>query len=548
MRARSILLALSIALPVPAFADTALILANARYAEVQNLRTTRDFLRLEDDLQAAGFDVIVVENGDAGALRQGLSELLDADEDARVLIAAVGHFVRSSGGGESWLAGTDANRPDLAGISGQGLPVSVMAEVAASAPGRAMVLLGLENRQFILGRGLEQGLGPVEPPQGVTVISGPTRDLSALVRGPLLTPGTDLSAVLERTSSLTVSGFVSPALPFTAEATAPQPAPPAPQPPSGPSAEELALWEAAEELNTPAAYNAYLQRYPQGAFAAIARERAAAPQPTPEEVAQANEDALNLDRDARRQVQRYLTILGYDTRGIDGIFGNGTRTAIRSWQAAQGVAVTGYLNAPQLAALSEQGRVRQAEIEEEERLRREAEARADRAYWQATGQGQTEQGLRDYLDRYPDGLFADVAEARLADILAAREGAAWQAARQTNTVASYRAYLDDYPNGTHADDARARIEALQSGLTPEERARLEAQEAALNLQPITRSLIEQRLDRLGFNPGRVDGRFDADTRRAIRRYQQARGLPVTGYLDQVLVVRLLAESIGGILR
>ena len=28
----------------------------------------------------------------------------------------------------------------------------------------------------------------------------------------------------------------------------------------------------------------------------------------------------------------------------------------------------------------------------------EAEARADRAYWQATGQGQTEQGLRDYLD------------------------------------------------------------------------------------------------------------------------------------------------------
>jgi peptidoglycan hydrolase-like protein with peptidoglycan-binding domain len=265
-------------------------------------------------------------------------------------------------------------------------------------------------------------------------------------------------------------------------------------------------------------------------------------------VAQAAEDALNLDREARRQVQRYLTSLGHDTRGVDGIFGNGTRAAIRSWQAAQGAAVTGYLNAPQLATLSAQGEVREAEIAEQERLQREAEERADRAYWQATGQGQTEQGLRDYLDRYPDGLFAETAQDRLDDFLATREDAAWQAARQTDTAAAYRGYLDDYPRGPHADQARARLEALQSGLSPQERARLEAQEAALNLQPITRSLIEQRLQRMGLEPGRVDGRFDEDTRRAIRRYQQARGLPVNGYLDQVLVVRLLAESIGGILR
>jgi peptidoglycan hydrolase-like protein with peptidoglycan-binding domain len=44
-------------------------------------------------------------------------------------------------------------------------------------------------------------------------------------------------------------------------------------------------------------------------------------------------------------------------------------------------------------------------------------------------------------------------------------------------------------------------------------------------------------------PGAVDGAFDEDTRRAIRRYQDARKLRVSGYLDQATVVRLMADTI-----
>ena len=57
-----------------------------------------------------------------------------------------------------------------------------------------------------------------------------------------------------------------------------------------------------------------------------------------------------------------------------------------------------------------------------------------------------------------------------------------------------------------------------------------------------RSMVEQRLSGMGLKPGRADGNFDGDTRRAIRRYQQARGLPVTGYLSQDTVARLLVDS------
>lgn len=72
--------------------------------------------------------------------------------------------------------------------------------------------------------------------------------------------------------------------------------------------------------------------------------------------------------------------------------------------------------------------------------------------------------------------------------------------------------------------------------------RARAEEAALGLNPVARRLAEARLADLGLNPGAVDGTFDKDTRRAIRRYQDARRLPVSGYLDRVTAVRLMADT------
>ena len=55
-----------------------------------------------------------------------------------------------------------------------------------------------------------------------------------------------------------------------------------------------------------------------------------------------------------------------------------------------------------------------------------------------------------------------------------------------------------------------------------------------------RILVEQRLEQFGADPGRVDGVFDRDTRRAIRRFQKARDLPVTGYVTTATLARLMA--------
>ena len=55
-------------------------------------------------------------------------------------------------------------------------------------------------------------------------------------------------------------------------------------------------------------------------------------------------------------------------------------------------------------------------------------------------------------------------------------------------------------------------------------------EASLRLNRSTRRLIQQALRNQGFDPGEPDGLFGPRTRAAIRRWQEARGVPPTGYL------------------
>lgn len=64
------------------------------------------------------------------------------------------------------------------------------------------------------------------------------------------------------------------------------------------------------------------------------------------------EASLNLTRQQRSDVQAGLTQRGFDTRGIDGVFGQGTRNAIAGWQRANDLTATGYLTAAEVSRLT----------------------------------------------------------------------------------------------------------------------------------------------------------------------------------------------------
>jgi peptidoglycan hydrolase-like protein with peptidoglycan-binding domain len=63
-----------------------------------------------------------------------------------------------------------------------------------------------------------------------------------------------------------------------------------------------------------------------------------------------SEDQIGLDKGQRRDVQRRLTGLGFDTK-VTGKFDESTRSVITRWQAARGYPKSGYLNKLQHKAL-----------------------------------------------------------------------------------------------------------------------------------------------------------------------------------------------------
>jgi Putative peptidoglycan binding domain len=137
---------------------------------------------------------------------------------------------------------------------------------------------------------------------------------------------------------------------------------------AGPVSEvELEFWRSIKDSNKPEELNAYLTNYPNGTFKSLALARIASLQDGPstttrnltagidpatftEEADQTSEDQLGLDKGQRRDVQRRLTALGFDT-SVNGKFDEATRSVISRWQAARGYPKTGFLNSLQQRAL-----------------------------------------------------------------------------------------------------------------------------------------------------------------------------------------------------
>lgn len=130
---------------------------------------------------------------------------------------------------------------------------------------------------------------------------------------------------------------------------------------------ELEYWRSVKESNKPEELNAYLSAYPNGQFKALALARLAAIKSGPstttrnlnagvdpatftDDATQLTEDQIGLDKGQRRDVQRRLTGLGFDTK-VTGAFNEETRSVLKRWQAARGYPSTGYLNKLQHKAL-----------------------------------------------------------------------------------------------------------------------------------------------------------------------------------------------------
>ena len=124
--------------------------------------------------------------------------------------------------------------------------------------------------------------------------------------------------------------------------------------------------------------------------------------------AAAEEAALRLDRATRRQLQLGLQAAGFDPGGADGLFGRRTREAISQWQASRGVRASGYLTAAQVEALQGTGAL--------PRPTPAASAEQETVFWQSIANSTNPADFEAYLRRFPNGVFSDLAQNRLAAI------------------------------------------------------------------------------------------------------------------------------------
>lgn len=535
----------------------ALLLGIEDYDRVSDVRRGDEIPDASDALDRAGVRVVARRDADLDDMSQALAEFGQmADASDRLLVVLGGRFLHTAT--ETYFLPTDGDTGPLASLAATSLPLSTVTAWLAGKPGHAVLILATDDLDTAYGGFVSAGPGTLDIPQGVTVLLGDPRTVARFVEDRLVRPGADLVAEARR-NGLSVEGFAPSGYAFVERAVPPVSAAPAQPPASEDTAQRLRdirAWREADSENTLDAYRGYVRAYPDGQFRRMAENRIQALTDTPELRTERAEQALDLTRDQRREIQRDLSLLDYNTRGIDGIFGRGTRTAIAAWQTAQGFDGTGFLTADQIARLDGQAERRAAELEAEAERRRAQLLAQDRAFWDETGALGDETGLRAYLGRYPDGEFSEEARELLSAIelqkrreTDARDRQLWDEATQQNNLQAYRDYLQLAPGGAFRDEAQTRIAALEANARNSQANSAAARtEDALSLSPRTRQVIESRLDALGLRPGPVDGVFDDDTRRAIRRYQSARNLDETGYLSEAVVVQLLADSVRQIFR
>ena len=436
------------AVAAPAWADdrVALVVGNATYEHAPALTTSlNDAADVGAALQRLGFAVTRIEDADQGELRRGLHEFATAAGAAETAVVFyAGHGIAH--GGRNFLVPVDARLSSDQDIEFETVPLALVERAVGRASGVRLIILDASRESAFpvsLQRGgatgpIGPGLAAIKPSvgtlvafaamEGTVALDGDGRN--SLYSGALLRhleePGVAVEHMLSKVRDAVLSAIggtqepsVYGSLSDRGASLGPYPASSAEAPAKATPSEsgtgddqltaelvaaERLFWESIEDSGDPAEIQSYLDQYPDGIFAALARARlkrlghateparaeAGSPSDSPAVAeagsktstglakqdtgldAQAVEEWLGLQPDHRRLIQSGLAQLGFDPGPLDGVFGQRTRAAIGDWQASKGMPATGYLDMEAAKALAERGKDAPSPSEQRERSRQEA--------------------------------------------------------------------------------------------------------------------------------------------------------------------------------
>lgn len=426
-------------LSLPAFAEkrVALLIGNGDYQNTMSLKNpSRDAKAVAQKLRSLGFETIEGYDLDFLGVRAKAREFAMKSQNADIsLFYYAGHGVAVNG--QNYIVPVDVKLADATAVDFETVPVKMITDQMKFGTGVNLVLLDAcrdnpliaqlnsatqaSTRSLSIGSGLaemdlsnageglaiafatspgalaEDGTGDHSPfttallrhigaanvdfTEIMSRVTGDVYEMTEQRQRPWLNASLTGSVVLNRVET---PAAVQPAQTASA-ATAPAAA-------AGGSLDmQKFMFDIARESEDPADYRAYLDSFPKGAFAAMARnaiERLEAAEETTELASartatsetqstrriqafgplvltvtrelialpstEATEQALFLDKTARRTLQARLNASGNNVGYPDGALGPKSRAGIRGWQSAQGLVPTGYMNQPQLDLLASQ--------------------------------------------------------------------------------------------------------------------------------------------------------------------------------------------------
>ena len=533
----------------------ALVIGNASYANVPELANPlNDSQDVGTAFERLGYSVTRLENVGRAQMRDGLKEFSRAAAAAEVAVVFyAGHGIEVDG--RNFLVPVDATLATDTDVEWEAIPLDLVSRSVERASGlRLVVLDACRENPFAakmqrsgtsrsIGRGLtrmklaQELLVAYAAAEGTLASDGSGRNspYSEALLQYLETPGLEVSLLFRKVRDAVVATTKGGQVPYTygslsgdemylGAARVVEPEPALPQSTAGKSgtsgvaaeadlriasintrleearlATEEEFWSLVKDSDDPRDLEAYLEDYPDGLYAPLARLKlkrlrrvdatpnAAAPAPASVEL------SLGLKRSELRQVQQVLASLGYAPGPADGLVGPNSRLAISAYQEEKGLEKTGYLTAEQAEALLELWA---------DKARREDNA----AFAQATSEG-TLESIVAYLKAFPDGLNAAQARKRESELRAelkrteeetrrtranqeaetariaerAADDKAFAQADSRGTLESYESYLRLRPDGRHADEARRRAASLraEARLATEERLRKKTEREAM---------------------------------------------------------------------
>lgn len=374
LAALALIAVFSLAPALPASAALrALVIGVDDYENVVSLeRAVNDAAAMAKALEGVGYDVVYAENPTRRALSRTIAAFTASVEaDDVVVFFYAGHGVEIDGRNfllPADIPGFEAPSPDF--VEAEAIELASLLERFRETGARLSVSIvdacrdnpfkGPNGRSVIGGRGLAR----VAPPEGSFVLFSAgagqialdklsdadedtnsvfTRSLLPLIEQPGLglrdlavQLRRDVAALAGTRNHRQVPAYYDEMLGEYAfvpgEAAPPAPVPAGLTPPSAAEAQLKADYSFARTLGTAQSWQVFLDRHGESAAEEVAEARRALAR-----LATVGETAsvpATLTADERRAVQRRLSVLGYDTGGIDAIFGPKTRAAITAWQRA----------------------------------------------------------------------------------------------------------------------------------------------------------------------------------------------------------------------